>query len=58
MADRKKAPSEEEKLDAIVDEGFDEDYVYIDDEDGDAYPVPMLTQMLPLPVCIHKRRVR
>ena len=40
MADRKKAPSEEEKLDAIVDEGFDEDYVYIDDEDGDAYPVP------------------
>ena len=41
MADRgKKAPSDEDKLDAIVDEGFDEDYVYIDDEDGDAYPVP------------------
>ena len=43
MADRgKKAPSDEDKLDAIVDEGFDddEDYVFIDDEDDAALPVP------------------
>ena len=42
MADRgKKAPSDEDKLDAIVDEGFDEDedYVFIDDEDDAALPV-------------------
>ena len=44
MADRgKKASSDEDKLDAIVDEGFDEDededYVFIDDEDDAALPV-------------------
>jgi len=42
MADRsKKALSEEDKLDAYIDEGFnDDDYVYTEDEDDNAYPVP------------------